>query len=400
MHTGFYFRRGTSLLSLRNAVNPGMKIAFMASSQAHKNTQWVARPCTTGCHQIQYPRIIPFEESTAAAALEFVISYCEIQVHIDFSAILSTMSRASSTKSLPPPLREKVAVPNLSIRKRKSPPRNTRTSGSSKSLQKALRILLHLGEYGPEMGITQLAGELRLNKTTVYRLLNAMAKFEFIEKNSENETYRLGLRLHLLGCRALESRSLSIEAHRFLVELSRRCNESVSIAVPGPGGIICLDRVDSLDSVITARTPVGARFFAHCTAVGKAILAYLPQSEADAIIKRDGMMRFTDRTISKYSQLLEELALTRHRGYAVDSGELEKGLSGFAATVFMRGSQPVAAVGIAGPTQRFMGEESDRKIALVRDFAARISKALGRRKSELPSPGKGQFYDPFSWGET
>lgn len=271
-----------------------------------------------------------------------------------------------------------------------------RDAGSSKSLQKALRLLLHLGEYGPEMGITQLAGELRLNKTTVYRLLNAMLKFELIEKNSANQRYRLGLKLHELGCRALESRTLRGEAHEFLVEMSRRCNESVSIAVPGEASIVCLDRVDCLDSIITARTPVGGRFHAHCTAAGKAILAYLSEAEIHAIIKRNGMPRFTSSTLIKYADLMNELDLTRRRGFATDSGELERGLSGIAAPVFMRGSLLVAAVGIAGPTQRFMGDEFNPKVALVKDFAARISRSLGRRRSELPVATRGTIYDPFS----
>jgi len=289
-------------------------------------------------------------------------------------------------------------LPSRSIRIKKSRSRDSEPPGSSKSLQKALRILLHLGDCGPEMGLTELAGDLQLNKTTVYRLLNAMAKFEIIEKNSENERYRLGLRLHELGCRALNSRSLRNEVHGFLVELSRRCNESVSFAVPGAGAIVCLDRVDPPDTVITARTPIGSLFQPHCTAAGKAILAYLPEKEVDAIIKRNGMPRFTSNTIPRFAQLLENLALIRHKGYAADSEELEQGLFGVAATVFMRGSHPIGALGIAGPSPRFRQKELTYKIALVRDFAARISKTLGRRASELPSPAAPDrnFYDPFS----
>ena len=279
---------------------------------------------------------------------------------------------------------------------KKSRPRRRPDAGSSKSLQKALRLLLHLGEFGPEMGITRLAGELDLNKTTVYRLLNAMEKFELIEKNPENERYRLGLKLHELGCRALESRSLRNETHRFLVELSRRSNESVSLAVPGAGGIVCLDRVDFLDCVITARTPVGGLFQPHCTAAGKAILAHLPDPEIAAIIKSNGMPRFTDYTLSRYADLLSNLDLTRRQGYAIDSGEFEKGLTGLAAPIFMRGSHLVAAIGIAGPTGRFQGQELSLKIGMVKDFATRISKALGRRVSELPVATSGVMYDPFS----
>jgi IclR family transcriptional regulator, KDG regulon repressor len=279
---------------------------------------------------------------------------------------------------------------------RKIGARRREDAGSSKSLQKALRLLLHLGEYGPEMGITQLADELRLNKTTVYRLLSAMEKLEFIEKNRTNQRYRLGLKLHELGCRALESRTLRGEAHEFLVEMSKRCNESVSIAVPGEACIVCLDRVDCLDSIITARTPIGGKFHAHCTAAGKAILAYLSEAEVHAILKRNGMPFFTSSTIIKYADLMQDLDLTRRRGFATDSGELETGLSGIAAPIFMRGSLLVAAVGIAGPTQRFMGEGFNPKVALVKEFAARISRSLGRRTSELPVPTLSKVYDPFS----
>src|SRR5271156_182933 len=153
------------------------------------------------------------------------------------------------------------------------------TPGSSKSLQKAIRILFHLGQNGPELGITQLASALSLNKTTVFRLLQAMERFHLIEKNSETERYRLGLRLHDLGTKAVESRTLRGEARRFLVEMSHQASESVSLAVPGAGGVVCLDRVDSARSIITARTSIGSHFPAHCTAIGKAVLAYLPDEE-------------------------------------------------------------------------------------------------------------------------
>jgi DNA-binding IclR family transcriptional regulator len=263
-------------------------------------------------------------------------------------------------------------------------------------LQKALRLLLHLGENGPEMGITKLAGDLDLNKTTVYRLLNAMHKFDLIEKNPENEKYRLGLKLHELGYRALESRTLRGEAHAFLVEMSRRCNESVSIAVPGSGSIVCLDRVDSLHSIITVRTPVGGRFHAHCTAAGKAILAHLSDGEIRAIIKQNGMPRFTSATLLKYANLKHDLDVTRRRGFSMDREELERGLSGIAAPVFARGGQLIAAIGIAGPTGRFLGEELARKIVLVKDFAARISRAMGRVASVPLAATNGTGFDPFS----
>lgn len=274
-------------------------------------------------------------------------------------------------------------MPTVSMRKRKSPLRANDDAGSSKSLQKAMRILLQLGQDGPEMSITQLAAGLSLNKSTVFRLLSAMEKFELIEKNPENEQYRLGLKLHELGLRAVESRTLRSEARRFLMELSRRSNESVSLAVPGAGGVICLDRVDCSNSIITVRTPVGGRFPAHCTAAGKAVLAQLPDAEAYAILARNGMKLYTPSTLIRLAAVLENLELTRRQGFATDHEELERGLSGVAVPIIFRESLLVAAIGMAGPTGRFLGEHLLKKIALLKDFAARISKAVGRGATEF-----------------
>ena len=81
--------------------------------------------------------------------------------------------------------------------------RRVQKTGSSKSLQKALRILLHVGESDSDMGVTQLASALNLNKATVHRLLKAMEKFALIEKNPESEKYRLGLKLLELGTKVM-----------------------------------------------------------------------------------------------------------------------------------------------------------------------------------------------------
>jgi len=259
-------------------------------------------------------------------------------------------------------------------------PRQTidRTAGSSKSLQKGMRILIHLGEHGPEISLTQLSSGLALNKSTVFRLLSAMQKFHLIERNPLNEKYRLGLKFHELGARALHARSLQSAARPFLIELARRSNESVSLAVPGAGGIICLDRIDSPNSIITVRTLIGERFPAHCTAAAKAILAWLPEREAYNILFRNGMKLYTPLTIPSLRKLKVVLDLTRLQGYATDHEELEKGLSGIAAPILYKGSRVIAALGMAGPTLRFVGPDLALKIPLLKDFAARLSKTLSR----------------------
>jgi IclR family transcriptional regulator, KDG regulon repressor len=251
-------------------------------------------------------------------------------------------------------------------------------AGSSKSLQKALRILVYMGEQTPEAGVTELAGALGLTKATVHRLLNAMERFALIERDEVTERYRLGLKLHQLGNRAVESRTLRTEAHRLLLEMSRRSRETVSLATPAPGGVVCLDRLDSPHTIINICTPIGSLFPAHCTAAGKAILAYMADDEVENLVQRYGLKQYTPFTITDISNLKENLRLTRQRGYAVDHQELERGLSAVAAPVLSAHERVIAAIGIAGPTLRFRGKELAEKVALATEVAARLAMALGR----------------------
>jgi IclR family transcriptional regulator, KDG regulon repressor len=278
------------------------------------------------------------------------------------------------------------------VLRRRAVQRLERDTGSSKSLQKALRILVYMAEQAPEAGVTQLASELGLSKATVHRLLSTMERFELIERNAESERYRLGLKLYQLGNKAVESRTLRSEAHRLLLEMSRRSRESVSLAVPTPGGVTCLDRLDSPHTIINVCTPIGAMFPAHCTAAGKAILAYMTEDEIHEIIKRNPQRQYTQFTITQLSDLKENLRLIRQRGYSVDHQELERGLSGVAAPVLSAHERVIAAVGIAGPTLRFRGKELAQKVSLVTEIAARLAMALGRLEERQIAPA---FEEPL-----
>ena len=250
-------------------------------------------------------------------------------------------------------------------------------AGSSKSLQKAMHILFHLGQHGPEMRIAEIASGLHLNKTTVYRLLSALERLDLVQRDPEKEQYRLGLKLHELGTKALRARTLQNEARRYLMEMSRACHEAVSLAVPGAGGIVCVARFDSPRTMISVRTPVGALFPAHCSAAGKAVLAYLSDEDVDAILLNNGLARYTDRTHTQVADLKNDLRRVRQRGYALDEQELECGLNGVAAPVFLSGARVLGAVGIAGPTQRFQGRDLVEKIELVKMTAQKIAANLG-----------------------
>jgi IclR family transcriptional regulator, KDG regulon repressor len=238
-------------------------------------------------------------------------------------------------------------------------------------------ILFHMGQHGPEMRIAEIASGLEMNKTTVYRLLSALEKFDLVQRDPENERYRLGLKLYELGTKAVRARTLQSEARRYLREMARISNEAVSLAVPSAGGIVCVERFDSPRTMITVRTPVGALFPAHCSAAGKAILAYLSEQDVDAIVSKKGLTRYTVHTHTQMDELKSDLRRIRQRGYALDEQELERGLNAVAAPVFLQNARVVGAVGIAGPTQRFEGKDLAEKIELVKSAARKITANLG-----------------------
>jgi IclR family KDG regulon transcriptional repressor len=259
--------------------------------------------------------------------------------------------------------------------------KTTPRAGSSKSLQKAMHILFYMGQHSPEMRIAEIASGLRLNKTTVYRLLSALERLDLVQRDPENERYRLGLKLHELGTKAVRARTLQSESRRYLREMAQVCNEAVSLAVPGAGGVVCLERFDSPRTMITVRTPVGALFPAHCSAAGKAVLAYLSEEDVDAILLKHRLIRYTDHTHTRTAELKNDLRRVRQRGYALDEQELEYGLNGVAAPVISQDARVIGAVGIAGPTQRFQGKDLAEKIELVKITAQKIAANLGDRSS-------------------
>lgn len=264
-----------------------------------------------------------------------------------------------------------------STQKRRVANRPATGPGSSKSLRKAMHILFHLGQNGPEMRIAEIASGLQMNKTTVYRLLDALEKLDLVQRDPENERYRLGLKLYELGTKAARARTLQSEARRYLKEMARVSNEAVSLAVPAERGIVCVERFDSPRTMISVRTPVGAFFPAHCSAAGKAVLAYLSERDVDAIISTNGLTPYTARTHTEIGELKGDLRRIRQRGYALDEQELERGLNGVAAPVFLQNARVIGAVGIAGPTQRFQGKDLAEKIDLVRTTARKIAANLG-----------------------
>jgi DNA-binding IclR family transcriptional regulator len=241
-------------------------------------------------------------------------------------------------------------------------------------LDRALALLEVLSHQGPDLTLAQLSELLKLHKSTTHRLIMVMERHRLIEKNSNTGKYRLGLKLFELGTKAIAQLDLRERARPFLERAVLETGETVHLCVYDDGEVVYLDKVEPTRSVRLASS-VGRRNPAYCTAVGKAIMAFLPESQVESAAAKHGFRQLTRNTLSNMLELKAELVRVRKLGYAVDNEENEEGVCCVGAAVWSFGPHPVAAISVSGPTFRVTPE----KIKIVAQSVVAIAQALSRQ---------------------
>ena len=252
-------------------------------------------------------------------------------------------------------------------------PRKTRSPYQIQVLDRALALLDVLSQNGPDLTLVQISESLGLHKSTAHRLIMVLERHRLIERHSGNSKYRLGLKLFELGTRAVSQLDLRERARPFLEQVVAAISETVHLCIYDSGEVVYLDKVEPARSVRLASS-VGRRNPAHCTAVGKAIMAFLPQSQVEAGVQKHGFRKLTRNSLSTKMELNADLARVRQRGYAVDNEENEEGVCCVGAVVRDYTGEPVAAISASGPTFRI----SHDKIPLVAQSVMAAANSLSR----------------------
>jgi len=244
------------------------------------------------------------------------------------------------------------------------------------SLNRALKIMELLAEEGKALGVTELSRRLDLDKSMTHRLLSTLAGGGYVEQDPESKKYLLGLKIVELAGMKLNSIELLSAAKPYLKELVRQTAESSHLAVMVDHEVVYLDKEEG-PSVLTIRGGVGLKCPAHCSAVGKVLLADLSEEDLMQILRRHGLTKYTENTILSVAALKEHLAQVRQRGYGVDNEETYLGVKCVAAPIRNHSGRVTASAGISGPIQR-MTEERLRVLAeIVVETCARVSARLG-----------------------
>ncbi len=234
-------------------------------------------------------------------------------------------------------------------------------------LDRALTLLEILSSAPEGMAISELSELSKVPLPTVHRILQTLVHRGYVRRAS-GRRYALGPRLVPLGQTA--ATLLHHWVRPYLAGLVDALGETANMAVLDGDSVVYVAQVPSRHSM-RMFTEVGRRVSLHCTGVGKALLAALPVDQALAILERSSLDAMTDRTFTHLDALMEELRLTRERGYAIDDGEQEVGVRCVAMVV--GDFHALAAISISGPAARISLEDLPRICPLLSETASAIS---------------------------
>lgn len=255
----------------------------------------------------------------------------------------------------------------------------------SQSLERGLAILSCFTPKRPVLGIADIADELGMSRSTTHRYVITLLALGYLEQGASRK-YRLGLRVTDLGMSALNSTGLREHAHPYLEELRQRTSYTVSLAVLDGPEILYIDRVRSFrrgQGQVNGDVTTGSRLPAHSTAMGKLLLANLPEADQRELIASMKLTKSAPNTITGKKALRDELDEVLDASFAVDDEELARDLYSIAAPVRNDRRDVVAAVDIAAPSSMIsLGELVDALGPHLISTADRISARLGYRRND------------------
>jgi len=241
------------------------------------------------------------------------------------------------------------------------------------SVDRALTILGILARLG-EAGVTEIAGELGVHKSTAFRLVATLESHGMVEQNEDRGKYRLGVGVLRLAGATTARLDVVQEARPICRKLAADSGETVNIAVLSDRSALYLDQVAG-QSALQSHNWVGQHIPLHATSNGKVLLSGLSPDEIDKRLPR--LPSYTAETVTTKARLRRDLAAVSEQGYAVAVDELEVGLTAIAAPIRNAHGDVIASISVSGPTFRLPQARVDEVLPLLLAAAAEVSHRLG-----------------------
>lgn len=245
------------------------------------------------------------------------------------------------------------------------------------AVERTLAILEVLAKEGTPMALSDISHKVKLNISTVHRLLNTLISRDFVQQDTQSSKYRLGLKIFEIGNAALYTLDIRAAAKPYLKELVEKCNETANLVILDGSEVVYIDQVES-SSIIKMFAKLGSRGPAHCTGSGKVLLAYTSEKELEFLFGNRPLRKFTYKTITDLDELKKELRKIKAQGYAIDDEELEEGVHCVAVPVKNHEGKIIAALSVSGPHARIGSACQNNELTrLVQETAENISVKLG-----------------------
>jgi DNA-binding IclR family transcriptional regulator len=215
------------------------------------------------------------------------------------------------------------------------------------SLERALAILEFIAHKSGGLTNAEISARFKMATSTSSYILKRLEREGYLRRHPENGRYEMGLKIVALSHGALRDMGLRRIAEPILHRLSSETKTSALIGVLERGRVMIVDKVEKPD-LARIDIDIGVRYPAHSTALGKVLLAHLPERQLVSLFDHYGLPKSSPKTIDSRSRLLEELRTVRTQGHAISDGELFLGIRAVAAPIFEAGGDVSAAVSVTG----------------------------------------------------
>jgi len=237
-----------------------------------------------------------------------------------------------------------------------------------------LEYFVERGSKQRSVAFVEVAGAVPFARTTVHRILYSLERLGYVEKDELKSHYQLAAKFFELTGPAIHFRRLKSLSKGVMQNLLLRFSETINLGVLEDGQVAYIDVLQSPSALRIAAVP-GERNPVHSTALGKAMLAFLPESQVEAILEHHPLIRRTPKTITQKKHLLEHLASVRERAVAFDMEENLSGVVCVAAPIFDQAGRAIAGLSISGPATRMEPKLSQIQEE-VRNSALTLSRML------------------------
>lgn len=244
------------------------------------------------------------------------------------------------------------------------------------AVERAIIILQLLAQEPEGLTISQITQRLAVPKSTIFTILTTLKQYRLVERVEETGQFRLGMELFTLGSTVVERLNVRSVAYPALKRLAQETGLTTHLGIMDQGEVIYIEKIEGRGP-IKISSAVGRRMDVHCTALGKAMLAQLPEVELQLIFNDRALPQRTPNTITSWEALRTDLARTRERGYSFDDEENELGIRCLGAPVFNHQREIVCAMSMSGPRDRISIENIGALAEQVVEAAREVSQNLG-----------------------